>query len=206
MKKLLPLFLLLSVGAHVLALAMLVILPAPAPLPGQSLSVSLLAGPEQLSQTHEAGRAGANGESTRDLRTKQQVARMQTDTGKSTQEQVVESNRAIAGASLPQLLAATPLNGRALLTEIKKLLTANLVYPPIARKLGQQGRVIINVNLGGKGQIEKTELVQSSGYRALDQAALRSIRDIGQAPQLIPWLNGQPASIRVPVIYRLAEA
>jgi len=206
MKRLLPLFVMLSAGAHVLAMAMLGGPSTAVPFAGQSLIVSLLAGPSQHSQSLTVGAASSNSNGQHSVESKPETRRQQSVADGVLQESADTPARAAAGMSTPATQATTPAHGQKLLSEINRLLTASFVYPPIARRLGQQGRVVVTVNLGGQGQIQQAELFESSGYRVLDQAALRSIRDIRQAPQLIQWLNGRPARIRVPVVYRLAEA
>ena len=206
MNRLLPFFLLLSASTHGLALALLGGSPAVAPLAGHNLRVTLLAGPSQSSRSIENGATEATSNGGRSADSRPEIAERKVLANGALNKPSEASNTSNPGVKVPELKAATPTHGTRLVTELNKLLTATFTYPPIARKLGQQGRVVVTVNLGGQGQIERTELFESSGYRALDQAALRSIRDIRHAPQLIKWLNGQPASIRVPVIYRLAEA
>lgn len=46
------------------------------------------------------------------------------------------------------------------------------VYPPMSKRLGEQGRVIVHVFIGVDGVAQKAEIRQSSGFDRLDQAAL----------------------------------
>ena len=48
-------------------------------------------------------------------------------------------------------------------------------YPPLSRRLGEQGKVIVRVLIGADGQPQKAELKQSSGFERLDQAALTTV-------------------------------
>lgn len=45
-------------------------------------------------------------------------------------------------------------------------------YPPISRRLGEQGKVLVRVLIGADGTAQKVELRQTSGFDRLDQAAL----------------------------------
>lgn len=45
-------------------------------------------------------------------------------------------------------------------------------YPALSKRLGEQGRVVVNVLIGVDGMAQKVELLQSSGYDRLDQSAL----------------------------------
>ena len=48
-------------------------------------------------------------------------------------------------------------------------------YPPLSRRLGEQGKVVVRVLIGANGQPQKSELRQSSGFDRLDQAALSTV-------------------------------
>jgi protein TonB len=45
-------------------------------------------------------------------------------------------------------------------------------YPPLSKRLGEQGQVLVRVLIGTDGVALKAELKQSSGFERLDQAAL----------------------------------
>ncbi len=46
------------------------------------------------------------------------------------------------------------------------------VYPPISKRLGEQGKVLVRVLIGSDGMPQKAELKRSSGFDRLDSAAL----------------------------------
>ncbi|MES2401547.1 MAG: TonB family protein [Pseudomonadota bacterium] len=48
-------------------------------------------------------------------------------------------------------------------------------YPPISRRLNEQGKSIIRVLIGIDGSPQKAEIAKSSGYDRLDQAALTTV-------------------------------
>ena len=48
-------------------------------------------------------------------------------------------------------------------------------YPPLSKRLGEQGKVIVRVLIGADGIPQKAELRQSSGFERLDQAALNTV-------------------------------
>jgi periplasmic protein TonB len=45
-------------------------------------------------------------------------------------------------------------------------------YPPLSRRMAEQGLVLVRVLVGADGHPQKTELKRSSGYERLDKAAL----------------------------------
>ncbi len=49
------------------------------------------------------------------------------------------------------------------------------VYPPVSKRLGEQGKVIVRVLIGPDGLAQRAELRQSSGFDRLDQAALSTV-------------------------------
>jgi len=49
-------------------------------------------------------------------------------------------------------------------------------YPPMSRRLGEQGSVILEVLIDAKGQVIDEKLIESSGHDRLDQAALAGVK------------------------------
>jgi len=47
-------------------------------------------------------------------------------------------------------------------------------YPPISKRLGEQGQVVYSVMIGADGLPISASLVKSSGYERLDQAAYKA--------------------------------
>lgn len=75
-------------------------------------------------------------------------------------------------------------------------------YPLVARQRGQQGRVVLRVTVSAGGQAENVEIKTSSGYRLLDQAALKTVKSWRFRPAR---QNGQAVGVvlEVPVAFRL---
>ena len=48
-------------------------------------------------------------------------------------------------------------------------------YPPMSKRLGEQGKVLVHVLIGADGSAQKAEVRQSSGYDRLDQAAVSTV-------------------------------
>ena len=62
-------------------------------------------------------------------------------------------------------------------------------YPRIARRLGEHGRVVLQVFVSPVGLAEKVEISTSSGYARLDQAAREAVRNW----QFVPARHGEQA-------------
>jgi len=48
-------------------------------------------------------------------------------------------------------------------------------YPPLSRRLGEQGKVVLRVRIEPDGTASAAEIRTSSGYERLDQAALQTV-------------------------------
>ena len=48
-------------------------------------------------------------------------------------------------------------------------------YPPLSKRLGEQGKVVVRVFIAADGTAQKAEIQQSSGFDRLDQAALTTV-------------------------------
>ena len=87
---------------------------------------------------------------------------------------------------------------------IYKELNNHFNYPKIAQRRNWQGQVLIAFRLNNDGTIEDIKIDHSSGYNILDQAAIVSLKKIGQLPQVSSWLvNGM--EIQIPIIYQLTQ-
>jgi len=80
------------------------------------------------------------------------------------------------------------------------------VYPLLARRMGAQGEVLLRVRVQQNGSVAAVELVRSSGFTLLDEAATRTVRDRWR---FIPArLNGVAIEswVEVPIKFVLAES
>ncbi len=49
-------------------------------------------------------------------------------------------------------------------------------YPPLSRRLGEQGKVMVRVLIGIDGKVQQAQISKSSGYERLDQTAIATVR------------------------------
>lgn len=66
---------------------------------------------------------------------------------------------------------------------------ASPAYPALSRRLGEEGKLVLQVELDETGRIGKAKIVQSSGYSRLDNAALSAVKTWRCRPAT---RNGQP--------------
>jgi protein TonB len=78
------------------------------------------------------------------------------------------------------------------------------IYPLEARRMGQQGTVILSVRLNAEGTVETLAVKESSGYVLLDQAAMRAVKHWQFQAGTIGGISvGWP--VEVPIEFRLDE-
>lgn len=77
-------------------------------------------------------------------------------------------------------------------------------YPFAARRQGLEGRTVIRVRVSPLGEAARVSVLESSGHRTLDGAALRALSDWRFVPAL---RNGRPveSTVDVPVTFRLDD-
>jgi protein TonB len=76
------------------------------------------------------------------------------------------------------------------------------VYPPVSRRLGEQGRVVLRVLVDADGNAEQVDVRTSSGSVRLDAAALEAVRRW----KFVPAKQGDRAIaawVLVPISFRL---
>lgn len=62
-------------------------------------------------------------------------------------------------------------------------------YPAISRRMGEEGKLMLRVELDEEGLIDQAQVVDSSGYDRLDKAALEAVKSWQCVPSI---RNGQP--------------
>jgi protein TonB len=75
-------------------------------------------------------------------------------------------------------------------------------YPSLARRRGYEGTVLLEVLVTEEGRVGELSVARSSGYKMLDRAALRAVRDWRFEPGT---RGGRPMAmaVRIPVRFRL---
>lgn len=81
---------------------------------------------------------------------------------------------------------------------IRDIITKNISYPYMARKMGWSGRVTVSFIIAENGSVKDIRIVESSGYDLLDKNAVDTVRKVSPFPR--PPVT---AEIVVPVVYRL---
>jgi pilus assembly protein CpaC len=86
---------------------------------------------------------------------------------------------------------------------VQRRILDNLAYPPSAKGAGFQGDVVLNLKLSYKGELLESKINKSSGYKILDDNALKTARSIPSYPPFPPAIEAQDIWIEVPIVYQL---
>ncbi|MFN3395380.1 MAG: energy transducer TonB [Thermodesulfovibrionales bacterium] len=81
---------------------------------------------------------------------------------------------------------------------IRDIITKNISYPFMARKMGWSGRVTISFIIIEDGSVKDIKIVESSGFDILDRNAAETVKKVSPFPR--PPVR---AEVIVPVVYRL---
>ena len=79
-------------------------------------------------------------------------------------------------------------------------------YPRIARKNGWQGQVTIGLRIESNGELTNIRVVHSSGFQALDMAAIDSLKRIVLLDGAAQWLQGYHYDTELPILYKLMDS
>lgn len=100
---------------------------------------------------------------------------------------------AAAPAAATPAAPSTPAGPVAVsLRELAVLAQPAPAYPPLSRRLNETGVVKVRLKISVAGQVQAVELVASSGYPRLDEAALAAVRRWRFAP---PSRDGVPMAV-----------
>jgi len=78
------------------------------------------------------------------------------------------------------------------------------VYPPLARRLGRKGLVILRVRVARNGACTAVEIMQSSGHAVLDDAAVKAVKSWTFKAGSIGGM-AVDAELEIPIRFKLVE-
>lgn len=77
-------------------------------------------------------------------------------------------------------------------------------YPDLAKQMRQEGIVMLSVDVNKEGDPVDVEIIQSSGFRLLDQAAVKAVRHWKFQPGRVGDIAIE-SKVEVPIRFRLQE-
>lgn len=121
-----------------------------------------------------------------------------------------------ATASLPRAgaddAAATPPEAGAdataasrILADIRLALARHFRYPPLARRLGWEGDVVLGFRLHADGRIDDIRITRPSGHRLLDRSAREALGRVQRVKLAAGIIDGSRV-LELPVQYRLTDS
>ncbi len=85
---------------------------------------------------------------------------------------------------------------------IEDIIAHNVVYPGQTHQAQQEGIVKIDLCLLFKGQLKEAKIKESSGFSALDQAALAAVQEQAPYPSFPSQVTQKELWLTVPVVFK----
>lgn len=82
---------------------------------------------------------------------------------------------------------------------ISDIVRKHLQYPYLARRMGWEGKVVVSFVLTRQGELKEVRVVQSSGYKVLDENTLATLQGCAKYFPVPPV----DVKITLPVVYKL---
>ncbi len=83
--------------------------------------------------------------------------------------------------------------------ELRAKIDANKFYPPISRRLGQQGTVVVSFTLSADGSITDIKLESPSEFGPLNKSALDAVKRIGKFKAIPKDLEMDEMRLKIPI-------
>ena len=82
-----------------------------------------------------------------------------------------------------------------------KILRA-IYFPKIAKDAGWEGNVKLGLRISSEGKLQDAQVMQTSGYKILDDVALNAAKQQSPYPPFPPQIESQEVSVEVPVVFK----
>ena len=79
----------------------------------------------------------------------------------------------------------------------------NKVYPKIAQKLNQTGKVLVSFDILKDGKVINIKIIQNSKFEKLDEASVELLTNIGFFEAIPSELNKTVWNIQIPINYQI---
>jgi periplasmic protein TonB len=93
----------------------------------------------------------------------------------------------------------------ALQASLSRVLAEHFYYPPLARRRGWEGEVELGLRIAPDGALTDIRVVRSSGFPALDGAAMDALKRAARLPDAVHWRDALPLDAVLPVHFRLVS-
>jgi protein TonB len=89
------------------------------------------------------------------------------------------------------------------LTYIRRTIISKTKYPKRAKRLKKQGIVLVSFIIKNNGNITKINIEKSSGSKILDNAAIKTLKNINKFKEIPSQLKRNSWNIKIPMVYKL---
>jgi protein TonB len=180
--------------------------PKPAEAEIREIQTSQVQTAPQLKEDTKGKTAEHPGQGERLLQAKE-ISQKSASRDREGKDLQAQTNKSVEGPSRPTSSLTDESRRVALgesflrerLSVISNIVQRHINYPPIARRMGWEGRVLVSFVLEPNGDIRDLKVLKSSGYEVLDKEALdairRSYRDFPKPPVSVV--------VKLPINFRL---
>ena len=91
----------------------------------------------------------------------------------------------------------------AYLSKVKAKIEKNKVYPKIAKRLNQTGKVVVSFDILKDGKVINIRIIQNSKFEKLDEASIELLTKIGFFEAIPNELNKTVWNIQIPINYQI---
>ena len=89
------------------------------------------------------------------------------------------------------------------LQSVISLINQKKSYPAKAQRRGQQGQVLLRLELNRAGEVMSVKIINPSAYQDLNEAALLTVNQISKYPEIPAELKGSTLVLKIPINYRI---
>ena len=89
------------------------------------------------------------------------------------------------------------------LAKVKNKIEKNKVYPKVAKRLNQTGKVIVSFDILKDGKITNIKIINKSKFEKLDEASIELLTNIGFFEAIPNELNKTVWNIQIPINYQI---
>lgn len=105
----------------------------------------------------------------------------------------------------PVVPAIDPVVEDAYRARIRQAVDGHKHYPRLARKMGEEGRVVLAFTIEANGRLAGVRVVESSGSELLDEAALEAVREAAPFPAFPEGVERKRWEFTLPLTFSLGS-
>lgn len=92
---------------------------------------------------------------------------------------------------------------KSFLDTVRKKIESKKRYPESAKLAGIEGRSRVKLVILKNGTLENVEIIESSGHKTLDEAALQSVRDAEPFPPIPEGINKEKIEVSLYIVFKM---